>query len=53
MQNCSRNIILSHPKKTGVFGLSLSPVNDPPDRLLFFHPMSSYGVSEIMATVFN
>lgn len=29
----------------GVFGLSLSPVNEPPDRLLFFHPMSSYGVS--------
>lgn len=29
----------------GVFGLSLSPVNDPPDRLLFFHPMSSVSVS--------
>lgn len=29
----------------GVFGMSLSPVNEPPDRLLFFHPMSSYGVS--------
>lgn len=29
----------------GVFGMSLSPVNEPPDRLLFFRPMSSYGVS--------
>lgn len=29
----------------GVFGMSLSPVNEPPDRLLFFHPMSSFGVS--------
>lgn len=28
----------------GVFGMSLSPINEPPDRLLFFHPMSSYGV---------
>lgn len=31
-----------------MFGLSLSPVNDPPDRLLFFHPMSSYGVSKMI-----
>lgn len=31
----------------GVFGLSLSPVNQPPDRLLYFHPMSSYAVSGI------
>lgn len=26
----------------GVFGLSLSPVNEYADRLMFFHPMSSY-----------
>lgn len=29
----------------GVFGMSLSPVNEIHDRLLFFHPMSSYAVS--------
>lgn len=26
----------------GVFGLSLSPLNEYADRLMFFHPMSSY-----------
>lgn len=31
---------------TGVFGLSLSPVNNPVDRLLYFHPMSSHTVSK-------
>lgn len=29
----------------GVFGVSLSPLNELQDRLLFFHPMSSFGVS--------
>lgn len=29
----------------GVFGLSLSPLNELQDRLLFFHPMSSFAVS--------
>lgn len=28
----------------GVFGISLSPVNELQDRLLFFHPMSSFSV---------
>lgn len=28
----------------GVFGISLSPLNELQDRLLFFHPMSSYAV---------
>ena len=29
----------------GIFGISLSPINELQDRLLFFHPMSSYSVS--------
>lgn len=29
----------------GVFGLSLSPLNELQDRLIFFHPMSSFAVS--------
>lgn len=33
---------LSFQWTDGVFGLSLAPVNGHGDRLLFFHPMSSY-----------
>lgn len=33
----------------GVFGISLSPLNELQDRLLFFHPMSSFAV---MSNVF-
>lgn len=29
----------------GVFGISLSPLNELQDRLLFFHPMSSFAVN--------
>lgn len=36
----------------GVFGISLSPLNELNDRLLFFHPMSSFGVNEIYINVF-
>lgn len=31
----------------GVFGLSLTPVNEYNDRLMFFHPMSSFTVCEM------
>lgn len=38
----------------GVFGLSLSPLNELQDRLLFFHPMSSFAVSAIrILLIFN
>lgn len=30
----------------GVFGMALSPLNQYQDRLLFYHPMSSYNVSQ-------
>lgn len=35
----------------GVFGLSLSPLNEYADRLMFFHPMSSYGEFMVSTSV--
>lgn len=36
----------------GVFGMSLSPLNELQDRLLFFHPMSSFAVSFLVKVCF-
>lgn len=36
----------------GVFGISLSPLNELQDRLLFFHPMSSFGVRESLSCAY-
>lgn len=35
----------------GVFGLSLAPVNEYRDRLMFYHPMSSYGEFMVSTSV--